>query len=63
MIAPVSKENPRSVGETAELRRLAIEEMGEPPRGEFTCDNCGAKYHCEYVFDWYNIDGDCIAEK
>lgn len=29
----------------------------------FTCDDCGARYTCKLVFDAYNTDGDCIAEK
>jgi hypothetical protein len=29
----------------------------------FTCDNCGLRYTCEWVFDMYNTDGDCIASK
>jgi hypothetical protein len=37
-------------------------EEGTPPIS-FTCDDCGARYTCEYVFDWYNTDGDCMAEK
>ena len=28
-----------------------------------TCINCNKKDNCEYVFDEYNINGDCIAEK
>ena len=30
---------------------------------KFTCDGCGAKDTCIYVFDLYNTDGDCLAEK
>jgi hypothetical protein len=30
---------------------------------ECTCSNCGAKNSCEYSFDGYNTNGDCIAEK
>lgn len=29
----------------------------------YTCDECGAAPNCEYAFDSYNTDGDCIAEK
>lgn len=31
--------------------------------GEFTCDNCVACKTCEFAFDAYNTDGDCLAEK
>jgi hypothetical protein len=30
---------------------------------KFTCDDCQAKRTCPYVFDPYNTDGDCLAEK
>lgn len=29
----------------------------------FTCDGCSAAHDCEFVFDPYNTDGDCLAEK
>jgi hypothetical protein len=29
----------------------------------FGCDECGAARHCEFAYDPYNIDGDCLAEK
>ena len=29
----------------------------------FTCDDCAAATECEFVFDPYNTDGDCLAEK
>lgn len=29
----------------------------------FTCDDCPAKTTCEWVYDPYNTDGDCLAEK
>lgn len=27
---------------------------------EFTCWDCDSKYRCQYRFDLYNLDGDCI---
>lgn len=30
---------------------------------KFTCDDCPARFDCEYVLDAYNTDGDCLAEK
>lgn len=30
---------------------------------EFTCDKCSDRYDCEYAFDMYNTNGDCLANK
>lgn len=30
---------------------------------KFTCFHCGALWGCEYAFDLYNLDGDCLADK
>jgi hypothetical protein len=30
---------------------------------KFTCDDCVHRRSCEYVFDHYNINGDCLAVK
>ncbi len=29
----------------------------------FTCDDCGGTAVCDWVYDLYNTDGDCLAEK
>lgn len=29
----------------------------------FTCDDCPSNGGCEYAFDGYNTDGDCLAIK
>ena len=29
----------------------------------YTCHKCGAKDNCQYAWDDYNINGDCLAEK
>lgn len=29
----------------------------------YTCDKCDVKDTCEFVFDSYNTNGDCIAER
>lgn len=34
-----------------------------PEELDFTCDRCRSKYECEFVFDPYNTNGDCLAEK
>lgn len=28
-----------------------------------TCLNCDSKDNCQYAYDIYNVDGDCIMEK
>jgi hypothetical protein len=33
----------------------------EPER--FTCYGCAARELCEFAWDSYNTDGDCLAEK
>ena len=33
------------------------------PLDMFTCSRCDISDTCEYSFDPYNIDGDCLAEK
>lgn len=30
---------------------------------EFTCYGCKGNGECPYVFDLYNLQGDCLAEK
>jgi hypothetical protein len=42
------------------LRYRAVEDFSVE---KFTCDDCGARRTCELVFDPYNTDGDCLAEK
>lgn len=29
----------------------------------FSCDGCPHNYYCEYAYDHYNTDGDCLAMK
>ena len=40
----------------------APDSSGEP-NGGFTCDECPLRRRCEWVFDSYNTDGDCIVDK
>lgn len=35
----------------------------DPSKIVFTCDDCVIKDECEWAFDLYNIDGDCLALK
>jgi len=30
---------------------------------DFSCRLCGAKKNCPFAFDFYNTNGDCLAEK
>ena len=30
---------------------------------DYTCHKCEAKNNCEYAWDDYNTNGDCLAEK
>lgn len=30
---------------------------------KYTCDDCPVKHDCDFVFDAYNLNGDCLAEK
>lgn len=48
-----------------ELRALRTQLIEEYGVGEinFTCDDCPAKRVCQFAFDLYNTDGDCLAEK
>lgn len=31
--------------------------------GYLTCDFCGDRHTCEFAYDGYNTDGDCLAMK
>ena len=53
-------------GRVKRLRQEGIDrllELGRSTDLTFTCDHCGHADTCEYVFDPYNTDGDCLAEK
>lgn len=30
---------------------------------EFTCFHCGHLWNCEFAFDLYNLNGDCLLDK
>lgn len=62
----MSKE--RTPGDLVELRARMVawqdKHLGPVPAGfAFTCDGCGDAPTCQFVFDPYNADGDCLAEK
>jgi hypothetical protein len=54
--------HPRSQAQLEQDRAIAVGHHGEP-EGGFTCDNCGSVSYCALAFDWYNTNGDCLAEK
>jgi hypothetical protein len=53
---------PRDDFQLAQDRAISVTINGEP-QGGFTCDQCGAVRRCKLAFDWYNTNGDCLAEK
>lgn len=45
---------------------VEVENPGPPPEPvdpKFTCDGCPHAPTCEYVYDFYNTNGDCLALK
>lgn len=59
---------PRSEAALLQLRARMVawqdKHLGPVPAGiAFTCDGCGDAPKCEFVFDPWNTDGDCLAEK
>jgi hypothetical protein len=53
----------RSSERLTQIRKRSLEMHGAPPADKFTCDECGVAPTCTLVFDWYNTNGDCLAEK
>lgn len=52
---------PKLSDEELAARRVRSAELF--PIDVFTCDDCPARWTCEWAFDPYNTDGDCLAEK
>jgi MoaA/NifB/PqqE/SkfB family radical SAM enzyme len=50
----------RSDETLAELRASAAKQFDIDA---FSCDDCSARKTCEWAFDPYNTNGDCLAEK
>jgi hypothetical protein len=57
---PPYRPRKRSGEELSAIRAQVVQEWGER---SFTCDRCQARHTCEFAFDLYNTDGDCLAEK
>jgi len=53
----------REDGWRKHLAEQGVSEDPPPPPERFTCDDCAAALTCEYAFDDYNTQGDCLAEK
>lgn len=49
--------------EYQKIRAWSLNEGGEPLTTKLTCDDCPARFECEFAGDLYNTDGDCLAEK
>jgi hypothetical protein len=50
------------------LKDLQFVDLGDwtPPdykKEEYTCFGCPSVEECEYAWDYYNINGDCLALK
>ena len=37
--------------------------LTEEEKKRYTCYDCSAKDECEFAYDEYNTDGDCLADK
>jgi len=58
---PLSKEHAK---EHADKTRQALTVLrGEVSIDQITCEECYSNAGCEYAFDMYNTNGDCLAEK
>lgn len=47
----------------AAMRAASIVRQELPTDTVFTCDNCAERLQCDLVFDGYNTNGDCLADK
>lgn len=66
---PITLEGPYAIDSTdaqdrAALKttRLRLVEAGSAA-GRLTCEDCDGRKRCEYAFEGYNTDGDCLATK
>lgn len=46
-----------------ELARRRLSALHTFDIDKFTCDACPERWTCDWSFDAYNTDGDCLAEK
>jgi hypothetical protein len=57
------RKRPLSSTELANLKQATIDETFTEMDPGFTCDSCRHRPICVYVYDAYNTNGDCLAEK
>lgn len=54
----------RTVVELRSMRMASVEANRDYiPTDGFTCDNCAQRFRCAFVYDAYNTNGDCLADK
>lgn len=56
---------PNAAWIAAEEVRIRLSKHAPPydPDMEITCENCGINDKCEWAWDDYNTNGDCLAIK
>jgi hypothetical protein len=56
---------PRTDAQLVDLRRSATDAgiVEGYPVSSFTCDGCVRAPRCQFVYDPYNQDGDCLDDK
>lgn len=54
-------DQPATKAEMRERRQRSAKELGDYVT--FTCDDCRYAPLCDFAFDGYNTNGDCLAEK
>lgn len=54
---------PEEAQEKADATRVELKQAGVTHHVEITCQECPENSSCEYAFDGYNTDGDCLALK
>lgn len=54
---------PLPVVRAKELADMVRTDFGWPADSQMTCEDCLSNAECEYAFDPYNFNGDCLAIK
>jgi len=57
-----TKEELEVIKKEAERALHSLDVLRKDPI-EFTCDKCSCACHCDYAYDAYNTNGDCLALK
>lgn len=45
------------------IRQMADSGISVPSKESMTCSKCSESGTCEFAWDLYNTDGDCLASK